>query len=146
MINGRIDTTRDLEGHAVVLAVFDVTEADTSASAHAVAAVRAERYRNAEMTADDVLAMRELTALADELGALAGRGGAGTLVLRPARLTVMRDALDAFVTGRDEAEWMREEDREPLAIARGLLWPLSDLCSDALRAALAASAGDRAAT
>jgi hypothetical protein len=140
MINARIDTTKDLEGHAVVLAVFDLTEAEVGGAAHAVGAVRAERYRNATLGADDVLAMRELTALADELGALAGRGGSGTLVLRPARLTVMRDALDGFVTGRDEAEWIREEDREPLAAARGLLWPLSDLCSDVLRAALEASA------
>jgi len=31
---------------------------------------------------------------------------------------LMRDALEAFVTGRDEAEWMRDEDRE--AIARRL--------------------------
>jgi hypothetical protein len=140
MINARIDTTKDLEGHAVVLAVFDVTEAEVTGAAHAVGAVRAERYRNAQLGADDVLAMRELTALADELGSLAGHGGSGTLVLRPARLTVMRDALESFVTGRDEAEWIREEDREPLAATRGLLWPLSDLCADALRAALEASA------
>jgi hypothetical protein len=139
MINARIDITKDLEGHPVVLAVFDVTEAEIAGAAHAVSAIRAERYRNAQLGADDVLAMRELTALADELGALVSRGGAGTQVLRPARLTVMRDALDAFVTGRDEAEWMRDEDREPLATARALLWPLSDLCGDALRAALAAA-------
>jgi hypothetical protein len=139
MLNARIDITRDLEGHPVVLAVFDVSEADLAAAAHAVGAVRGERYRNAELgSVDEVLAMRELTALADELGHLVARGGAGTVVLRPSRLTVMRDALDDFVAQRDEAEWLREEDREPLAGARALLWPLSDLCGDALRAALAA--------
>jgi hypothetical protein len=140
MLNARIDTTKDLEGHAVVLACFDVSAPEAAAAGHAVSAVRAERYRNAELGADDVLAMRELTALADELSALTGLGGAGTLVLRPARLTAMRDALEAFVTGRDEADWIRGEDREPLAAARSLLWPLSDLCTDALRAALAAAA------
>jgi hypothetical protein len=31
---------------------------------------------------------------------------------------------------------MRDEDREPLALTRGLLWPLGDLCADAMRAAL----------
>jgi hypothetical protein len=40
------------------------------------------------------------------------------------------------VESRDEAEWIRDEDREPLAAARSLLWPLADLCADAMRAAL----------
>ena len=31
---------------------------------------------------------------------------------------------------------MRDEDREPLSLVRGLLWPLGDLCADAMRAAL----------
>ena len=137
MINARIDTSRDVEGHVVVLAVFDVSVAEATAAAHVVAAVRADRYRNVELTADDVVAMRELTTLADELTALSGRGGAGTLVLRPARLTVMRDALESFVADRDDADWIREEDREPLSTARAMLWPLSDLSTDALRAALA---------
>jgi hypothetical protein len=138
MLNARIDITKDLEGHPVVLAVFDVSGPELVAAAHAVGAVRAERYRNAELGTDDVLAMRELTALADELGDLVARDVAGTMVLRPSRLTVLRDVLDSFVTGRDEAEWIREEDREPLAGSRALLWPVSDLCADALRAALAA--------
>jgi hypothetical protein len=139
MINARIDTTKDLDGHAVVLACFDLTETEAAAAAHVVAAVRAERYRTAEMSTDDVLEMRELTAIADELAHLAGHGAASSLVLPPARLTALRHALEAFVTGRDEADWLREEDREPLALARTLLWPLTDLCEDALRAALAAA-------
>jgi hypothetical protein len=139
MLNARIDTTQDLDGHAVVLAVFDLSEVEAGAASHIVGAVRAERYRTAEMTTDDVLEMRELTALADELGVFANQGGAGTLVLRPARLTALRHAIEAFVTSRDEAEWMRESDREPLADGRALLWPLADLCTDALRAALAAA-------
>jgi hypothetical protein len=137
MRNARIDTTKDLDGHAVVLACFDLTEADAAACAHVVGAVRADRYRNAAMSTDDVLEMRELTALADEL-AHVGEGHAIALVLKPARLTALRDALDAFVTERDEAEWLREEDREPLAIARAQLWPVSDLCAEAVRVALSA--------
>jgi hypothetical protein len=139
MINARIDTTKDLDGHAVVLACFDLTEAEAGAAGHVVGAVRAERYRTAEMSTDDVLEMRELTAIADELDHLAGRGAASSLVLPPARLTALRHALEGFITGRDEAEWMREEDREPLSIARTLLWPLADLCEAAVRAALAAA-------
>jgi hypothetical protein len=137
MIRGRIETSRDLDGHPVVLAIVDLTGEDSLAAAHVMAVVRRERYGIAELSTDDVLAMRELTALADEL-AHVGEGHAISLVLRPARLTVLRDALDAFVTERDEAEWLREEDREPLSVARALLWPVGDLCAEAVRAALSA--------
>jgi hypothetical protein len=137
MHNGRIEISRDLDGHAVVLACLDLTGEEALAAAHVMAAVRRERYGIAELGIDDVLAMRELTALADEL-AHVGEGHAISLVLKPARLTALRDALDVFVTQRDEAEWLREEDREPLAIGRALLWPVGDLCTEALRAALSA--------
>jgi hypothetical protein len=136
MHNAHIDTTQGLDGEAVVLAVFDLPEEEIGASAHAVAAVSKERYRTASMSVDDVLELRELTALADELGDHLLRPGVSQLVMRPSRLNAWRDALTRFVESRDEAEWMREEDREPLSIVRGLLWPLGDLCADAMRAAL----------
>jgi hypothetical protein len=88
------------------------------------------------MSVDDVLELRELTALTDELAAAGAQPGIRTLVLRPARLSALRDAVARFVEARDEAEWIREEDREPLARLRGLIAPLEDLCTDALRAAL----------
>ena len=81
---------------------------------------------------------RELTALADELSELVG--GAGTIVMRPARLNAYRNALLIFVESRDEAEWIRDEDREPLSIVRGLLWPLEDLAAEAMQAALSGEA------
>jgi len=79
-----------------------------------------ERFRTVSMTVDDVLELRELIALADELADHAYQEGMRTLVMRPSRLTAWRHALEFFVTSRDEAEWMREEDREPLSIVRGL--------------------------
>jgi hypothetical protein len=129
-----IDITRDLEGEPVVHAVFDLREDEIAASAHAVAASIAERFRNEELSADDVIEFRELTALADELRELTG--GAGTIVMRPARLNAYLHSLALFVESRDEAEWIRDEDREPLAIARGLLWPVEDLSAEAIQAAL----------
>src|SRR5919108_4302725 len=129
-----IDITQDLEGEPVVHAVFDLREEEIRGSAHAVGASCAERFRNEELSADDVVEFRELTALADELGELVG--GAGTIVMRPARLNAYRGALSHFVESRDEAEWIRDEDREPLAIVRGLLWPLEDLAAEAMQAAL----------
>jgi hypothetical protein len=170
MHDAHIDISRGLDGEHVVLACFALREDEVVAAAKAVAATAAERYRTPRISADDVLELRELTALADELehgspaadpaqtiepgpGVAAGPGtepgtsltaGPGmepggtmrTLVFRPARLSVLRDSVASFVESRDEAEWIRDEDREPLALLRGLLLPLEQLCAEAMRAAL----------
>ena len=143
MINAHIDISRGLDAEPVVLACFDLGEEELAASAHAVGAASAERFRTAELSVDDVLELRELTALSDELADLAMRPGMRTVVLRPARLSVYRAAIAHFIESRDSAEWIREEDREPLARVRGLVLPLEDLCADALRAALEASEAPR---
>src|SRR3954462_13933657 len=139
MNHARLDITQGLDGEAVVLACFDLGEEEIAASAHAVQIITTERFRNAEMSTDDVLEMRELTALADELADHMVQQGIRTLVMRPSRLNAWRDALTHFVESRDEAEWTREDDRKSLPLARELLWPLGDLCADAMRAALNAS-------
>ena len=136
MLHPRIDISHGLDGEPVVLACFDLDEQQIAASSHAVAATTAERFRSASMSADEVLELRELTALADELADLALRPGIRTVVLRPARLSAYRDAAARFVETRDKAEWITEEDREPLACLRGLLTSLEELCAEALRAAL----------
>jgi hypothetical protein len=142
MLNAHVDISQGLDGDPVVLACFDLGEAELAASAHAVVATT-ERFRIAEMSVDEVLELRELTALADELADLALRPGIRTVVLRPARLTAYRDAVAQFVETRDAAEWVREEDRESLARVRPLLHPLEDLCADALRAALSGGPSPR---
>ena len=136
MLNARIDISRDLEGEPIVLACFDLGGEEIGAAAHAVAAMAAERFRLVDMSVDDVLELRELTALTDELGDPSAPPGARTLVLRPARLSALRDSVARFVETRDEAEWSREEDRAALARVRGLVMPLEDLAVEALRAAL----------
>jgi hypothetical protein len=144
MVNAHIDISQGLDGEPVVLACFDLAEEQLGAAAHAVAAGSGEQYRTAEMTVDDVLELRELTALTDELADLALRPGMCTVVLRPARLSVFRTAIARFVDTRDGADWIRDEDREPLARVRALLDPLEELCADALRAALSGSESPRA--
>src|SRR5215217_6400618 len=136
MLNPRIDVSHGLEGEPIVLACFDLGEAEFAAAAHAVAAMTAERFRSASMSVDDVLEFRELTALADELAGPGAPAGTRTLVLRPARLSALRDSVARFVETRDEREWIRGDDREPLMRLRGLIVPLEDLCAEALRAAL----------
>jgi hypothetical protein len=136
MLNARIDISHGLEGEPIVMACFDLAEEQIAAASHAVAAMAAERFRLVSMSVDDVLELRELTALADELAAPRPEPGIRTLVLRPARLSALRDSVAGFVETRDEGEWVREEDREPLARLRGLIVPLEELCAEALRAAL----------
>jgi hypothetical protein len=136
MLNPRIDISRGLDDELIVMACFDLGEQQIAAASHAVAAMAAERFRLADLSVDDVLELRELTALADELAAPGAEPGMRTLVLRPARLSALRDSVARFVETRDEAEWVREEDREPVARLRALIIPLHDLSAEVLRAAL----------
>src|SRR3954468_17514241 len=115
MLHTRIDISEGLDGEAVVLACFDLGDAEIAASAHAVAVTSGERFRTASLSVDDVLELRELTALVEELRDIAMRPGISTVVLRPARLSAYRDAVAGFVESRDAAEWIGEADREPLA-------------------------------
>jgi hypothetical protein len=140
MLRGRIDISKDLDGNAVVLACIDLAEDEVRGSAHAVRAPVTERFRMPAISGDDVIQLRELTGLADELGEPGPEGAVRTLVFSPARLNVYRDALARFVDSRDEAEWIRDEDREPLARARELLPALGELSEEALRAALSPAA------
>ena len=82
MERARVDISQDLDGNPVVYACFDLAPEQIAAAAHAVHTVAGERFRTTEMSADDVLEFRDLTALADELGELTA--GASTVVLRPA--------------------------------------------------------------
>jgi hypothetical protein len=139
MERARMDISQDLDGEAVVHACFDLTPEEIAAAARSVAVTTAERFRMGELSGDEVLELRELTALADELGELTG--GASTVVLRPARLSALRDSVSAFVESREQAEWISAEDRQPLALLRELLFPLEQLSAEATHAAL--SPGDR---
>jgi hypothetical protein len=158
MQHAHIDISRGLDGERVVLACFDLREDELAAAARAVAATAAERYRTPRISADDVLELRELTALKDELehGArvvdagqdiepvaedeapedIPPRQALRTLVMQPARLSVLRDAVAAFVDSREDAEWIGHEDRGPLALLRGMALAFEQLCADAMRAAL----------
>ena len=139
MVNASIQTTTALDGTPEVRARFDLSEAEVKAAAHAVSTSRTDQFRHEELSVDDVVAMRELTALADELTALAGHNSACTVDVTPARLVALRDTLYAFVADRDEQGFMRDDDHEAYAVAQQLAGPLADLSADALRAALDAA-------
>ncbi len=139
MVNVGVSMTTAIDGSPEVHARFDLTAPEIAAVAHAVNASRTEQFRHDDLSTDAVLAMRELTSLADELTALAGHESAVTVDLSPARVVALRDTLYAFVAERDEQGFMRDEDREAYAVAQQLAAPLADLSADALRAALDAA-------
>src|SRR3954468_20209258 len=109
MHNARIQTVTAREGSRSVVAMFDLTDTQIAACAHAVGAARTEQFRHEALSADDVLATREVTSRAYKLRARVGYGGAGTLQLPPGRLMAVRNALEAFIAGREDAGFTREE-------------------------------------
>ena len=104
MLHARIEISEGLEGEPLVLACFELGDAQITASAHAIAVTAGERFRTASLSVDDTLELRELTALVEELRDLARRPGINTVVLRPARLSAYHHAVAHFVQTRDEAE------------------------------------------
>ena len=140
MQNAQVDIKSAPDGTKQVVARFDLAEDEIAAVARAVDVSRTEQFRHEELSTDDVVAMRELTALADQLTALAGHRSTVSVELSPARLVALRDTLHVFVEHRDEAGFTREEDRDAYAVSMALAAPLADLSADALRAALDASA------
>jgi hypothetical protein len=139
MINAYVDTTTAPDGTKAVVARFDLSDDEISAVGRAVDVSRTEQFRHENLSTDDVVTMRELTALADQLTALAGYGTAVTVEVSPARLVALRDTLHVFVEQRDEAGFIRDEHRDAYAVAMALAAPLADLSADTLRAALDAA-------
>ena len=100
--------------------------------------MKVERHRDATLDTDGVLELRELTAICDELDRLASSDGHGTVVIPLARLVMLHDSLVQFSGTRHDAEHVREEDRDALAIVDGLLAPMNDLRTEGLHAVLGA--------
>src|SRR3954452_25638285 len=114
MLHTRIEISEGVDAEPHVRACSALGHAESAASAHAVAGRSGERFRTASLSVDDVLELRELTALVEELRDIAMRPGISTVVLRPARLSAYRDAVAGFVESRDAAEWIGEPGRAPL--------------------------------
>ena len=134
MLPHHVEVRTDAEGLPSVEVTFDLTPVQAGAAAHALRVIRDARFRTAEMSADDVLAMREMTSLADELAEIETAAGADRVRASVARLGALRSSLEEFAA----AEHL---EREGDAAARPLVYSLvddvADLHAAALRAALA---------
>jgi hypothetical protein len=137
MLPHHVDVRPDPDGHPVVEVTYDLTAAQVAAGAHAVRIVREARHRTQEMSTDDVLAMRELTSIADELAVLEVHAAAATLRASPARLGAFRDALETFASGE-------HVEREGDAAARPVVFALADGVADLHAEAIRAALGDTA--
>jgi hypothetical protein len=124
---------RDDDGLAVVTVLFDLTPPQVDAGLHALRVVRDARYRLVEVATDDVLAMREMTALVDELAEVVGEDGIARFHVSVARLGVLRDGLSEFTAGE---HLEREGDSAAHPVAWQLLDGLQDLHAEAVHAAL----------
>jgi hypothetical protein len=125
-----------LDGSRVVDVTLDLSAPQLDAGAHAVRQVAADRYRVAVIeTADDVLAMRELTSLSDELAALALPGAMNRLTLAVAGIGRFRAALEDFAASRADGP-LREGDNEALPHVYAMVDGVGDAHAAAVRAAL----------
>ena len=134
MLPHHVEIRTDADGHPSVEVIFDLTPAQAGAAAHALRVVRDARYRTAELSADDVLAMREMTSLADALGEIETAGGADRVRATVARLGTLRSALEQFAAAEDLE---REGDAEARPLVYDLVDAIGDLHAEAVRTALA---------
>ena len=133
MLHHHIEVGSDAEGHRSVSATFDLGPEQAGAAAHAVRVIRDVRYRTAEMSADDVLAMRDMTSLADELADLQALDGRSHVTASVARLGVLRGALEEFASA---AHLEREGDAAARPAVIALVDAVADLHAEAVHTAL----------
>jgi hypothetical protein len=136
MLNERIDSIR-YAGFEVMQVRFDLADAELRALARSLGAIAAERYRNGELDADAVLALRELITLHDAAYERAEDGyDGGTLVLGVARLALAANALGEWLESRLAADFLRADEATDLPVVERMLDDLRSLHARSLEAAL----------
>src|SRR5688500_2305588 len=110
MVNADIQTLHEPDGSPVCNVLFDLSAEQLSAASHAAGEIVLERHRGHDLDIDDVVALRELTGVRDELSRMAELGGHGTLVMPLARFIALHDAVDEWVRTRIGRGWLRDAD------------------------------------
>jgi hypothetical protein len=140
MVNAELRTLHAADGTPVCNVSFDLSAQQLHAAARAAEAIRLERHRHQELSTDDVLALRELTGLSDELHMLADQGANATVILQLARFVALHDALSEWLAAAAERGWMREDDQAIHPFVAALVDPMASLRADALHAVLGETA------
>jgi hypothetical protein len=139
MVNEEIHTLHDPDGLPVCNVGFDLSSDQLAATAYATGEILVERHRGQALDIDDVLALRELTGVRDELHTLAEAGAHARLTMPLARFIALHDAVDEWVCTRTGRDWLRDADREALPFTGALIGSMASLRRDALAAVLADS-------
>src|SRR5438105_1386617 len=127
MVNASIQTLHEPDGTPVTNVLFDLSAEQLTAASHALGEILIERHRGASLEIDDVLALRELTSVRDEVDRLAGAHANATLVMPLGRLIALHDASDEYVVSRTGRDWLREADHEALPLVGAMLDPMASL-------------------
>jgi hypothetical protein len=136
MVNAEIQTLHEPDGSPVCNVTFDLSVMQLGAASHAVGEIILERHRGHEHETDDVLALREITAIRDQLDRLFDAQANATVLMTLGRLIAFHDAAHEWVTTRTDRDWLREADHEALPVVGGMLDPLADLRARAVAATL----------
>ena len=139
MVNEEIQQLHEPDGTPVCNVGFDLSAAQLTAASYALGEMLVERHRGQELEIDDVLALRELTSVRDELHSLATAGGHAHLTMPLARFIALHEAVDEWVCTRTGRDWLRDADRDALPLTGALLGPMADLRADAVAAVLRTS-------
>jgi len=139
MVNAEIQTLSEPDGTPVTNVAFDLSRDQLAAASYALGDVVLERHRGQSLEIDDVLALRELTGVRDEVERLAGAGGHATMLMTLGRFIALHDAVDQWVQSRHDRGWGREADDEAMPYLGAMLGPMADLRGRALTATLGGS-------
>ena len=140
MVNVDIQMLLAPDGTPVCNVGFDLSDAQLGAASHAIGEILLERHRGQALEIDDVLALRELTGVRDEVDRLLAGGGHARVMLPLGRFIALHDAADEYVVTRTERDWLRKADEDALPMLRALLDGMETLRADAVDATLRAQA------
>lgn len=140
MVNAEIQTLHDPDGSPVTNVSFDLSTEQLGASSHALGEMILERHRGGDLEVDDVLALRELTGVRDEIARLAESRANATVLMTLARFSTFHDAADEWVQTRAGRGWMREADTDAMPFVGGMLGPMAALRERAVAVALGSTA------
>lgn len=139
MVNADTQTLTEPDGTPVTNVTFDLSREQLAATSHALGEMLLERHRGQALEMDDVLALRELTGVRDEVDRLAVGGGHATMLLTLGRFIALHDAVDEWVVSRTDRGWARDADEEAMPLLAAMLPSMADLRGLGLTAALSAS-------
>jgi hypothetical protein len=116
-------------------AVFDLSSTQVAAVAVALGHYRRTRFGGAALDADDVLELRALSALAEQVDELVALGGHAVVRTDADGASALAQAALTYVRERDTESYQSPEERERLAALRELADPLIELACELRRAA-----------